>query len=256
MTKPFLLAQLSDPHIGATWTQSDPAAKWREAIACLGRLPDPADAILVSGDLVDHAGDAEYAVVKSALDTLDVPTYVLPGNHDDRALLRKHFGLPGEGDERVHYAVDLGPVRLVVLDTVRAGHDSGELAGGQLEWLEAELSAAPHQVTLIALHHPPFLTGMRAWDAIGLPASDRAALRDLVRRHPQVLRILSGHVHCPITGQLDGCIAVTAPSTYIQARPRFESNELELSYDAPAFAVHAVAGTDVVSYVEPVTGFA
>lgn len=253
MTKPFFLVQLSDPHIGATWTNRDPAASWRAAIQSVASLPDRPDAVLVSGDLVEHGADDEYVVVKSALDAIDAPTFVLPGNHDDRARLRQHFELPGERDEPVHYAVDLGPVRLVVLDTTKPGADFGELGERQLDWLEAELSSDSDRDTLLAMHHPPFATGMPPWDAIGLAPSDRAALSDVIRSHPHVRRILAGHVHCPITGELAGCIALSAPSTYVQARPRFDLNELDLSDESAAFAVHAVHGSEVVSFVEPVT---
>lgn len=253
MTKPFLLVQLSDPHIGATWTNRDPAALWRAAIELVRDLPDRPDAVLVSGDLGEHGADEEYAVVKSALDTIAAPVFVLPGNHDDRARLRQHFGLGGEHDEPVHYTVDLGPVRLVVLDSTRPGADFGALGKPQLDWLEAELAAAPDQDTLLAMHHPPFLTGMAPWDAIGVVPADRAGLGDVVRRHPQVRRILAGHVHCRITGELAGCIVLSAPSTYVQARPRYDTDELDLSDESAAFAVHAVHGSEIVSFVEPVT---
>ena len=89
--------------------------------------------------------------------------------------------------------------------------------------------------------------------AIGLAPSDRAALSDVIGRHPNVVRILAGHVHCPLTAELAGCVALSAPSTYVQARPRFKADELDLSDESAAFAVHAVHGAEVVSFVQPVT---
>ncbi len=50
---------------------------------------------------------------------LDAPLYVLAGNHDDRRALHRHFGVPGADGEPVQYAVDLGALRLVVLDSTR-----------------------------------------------------------------------------------------------------------------------------------------
>jgi 3',5'-cyclic-AMP phosphodiesterase len=95
MTKPFLLVQLSDPHIGATWADGDPVAGLRAAVEAVRRLPDDPDAVLMSGDLADNAADGEYDVVRELLAQLGAPAYVLPGNHDDRATLRRHFDLPG-----------------------------------------------------------------------------------------------------------------------------------------------------------------
>jgi 3',5'-cyclic-AMP phosphodiesterase len=176
MTKPFLLLQLSDPHVGATWGDGDPVVGLTRAVESVRRLPDRPDAVLVSGDLADNAADGEYEFVREMLARLDAPVYVLPGNHDDRDTLRRHFDLPGAIGTPVQYAVDLGPLRLVVLDSTRPGEDRGELDWQRLTWLDAELAAAPDRITLIAMHHPPLSTGIEAWDEIGLPVADRAAL--------------------------------------------------------------------------------
>jgi 3',5'-cyclic AMP phosphodiesterase CpdA len=84
-----------------------------------------------------------------------VPLYVLAGNHDDRGALHRHFGVPGADGEPVQYSADLGPLRLVVLDTTRPGEDAGELDAERLGWLDRELAAAPDLPTLLAMHHPP-----------------------------------------------------------------------------------------------------
>lgn len=263
-TEPFVLVQLSDPHVGARWSSGatdsgtawaarDPAAGWEAAIEAVRRLPVPPNAVLVSGDLANGATDAEYATLKSSLARLDAPAYVLPGNHDHRGRLREHFGLAGEPTAPVDYAVDLGAVRLVVLDTTKPGHDGGELEPGQLNWLDAELAASRHPVTLLAMHHPPFATGAPAWDAIGLSPADRAALAAVIGRHPHVRRILAGHVHRAITAELAGRIALTVPSTYVQARLDLGATQLAFADDPAGFAVHAVRGTDVISHIQPVT---
>ena len=101
MSRPFLLAQLSDPHIGADWGGGDPVAGLAAAVAAVLALPQAPDAVLVSGDLVDHATDAEYEQARKLLAPLRAPLFVLPGNHDDRGALRRHFGVPGAGSEPV-----------------------------------------------------------------------------------------------------------------------------------------------------------
>jgi Icc protein len=141
MPEPFLIAQLSDPHIGADWIAPDPAALLSAAVAALAQLGP--DVVIVSGDLVENAEDAEYERVQGALEPLDVPVHVLPGNHDDRDALHRHFDVPGAGGAPVQYAVELGPLRLVVVDSTAPGHEHGELDGERLGWLDAELAAAP-----------------------------------------------------------------------------------------------------------------
>jgi Icc protein len=252
VTRPFLLAQLSDPHIGADWADGDPVAGLAAAVETVLAMSLEPDAVLVSGDLADHASDAEYEQVRELLEPLRAPVYVLPGNHDDRHALRRHFGVPGAAAEPVQYSVDLGPVRLTALDTTRPGEDPGELDAERLGWLDSELAAAPEQPTLVAMHHPPLATGVPAWDELALAPGDRVALGEVVGRHAQVRRLVTGHVHRTISGSLAGCAVLTIPSTYVQGRLNFGATELELAEEPAGFAVHAVLDGEVVSHVQPV----
>jgi 3',5'-cyclic AMP phosphodiesterase CpdA len=252
MSTPFLLVQLSDPHIGADWGAGDPVAMLAAAVDAVHALESDPDAVLVSGDLAEHAADGEYEQVRELLAPLDGPLYVLPGNHDDRAALRRHFDVPGADDGPVRYAVDLGPLRLVVLDSTRPGEDGGELDPDRLAWLAQALAAAPDVPTVVAMHHPPLSTGIPAWDQIGLAPADRRALGHVVARHPQVRRIVAGHVHRTLSGELGGRSVLAAPSTYLQAQLAFGAREIRLSSDPPAFAVHALLDGELLSHIQPV----
>lgn len=94
-------------------------------------------------------------------------------------------------------------------------------------------------------------TGIPAWDEIGLHDADRQALAEVIDRHPQVRRLVGGHVHRAIGGELAGRGVLTVPSTYVQARLNFAMQELELSADPAGFAVRAVVGGDLVSHIQP-----
>jgi Icc protein len=253
MAKPFLLVQLTDPHIGASWADADPVAGLTATVEAVRQLPDAPDAVLVSGDLADHAAGDEYATVRELVARLGAPVYALPGNHDDRDMLRRHFDIAGTPGTPVQYAVDLGPLRLVVLDSQRPGEGRGELDADRLAWLDAELSAAPDRMTIVALHHPPVSTGIEVWDRVGLPAADRHALADVLRRHPHVRRIVAGHVHRTLAGDLGGTAVLAIPSTYVQARLHFDTDEIELVAEPRAFAVHAIRDGELASHVQPVT---
>jgi Icc protein len=252
VTEPFVLVQLSDLHLGADWGGHDPVAALAAAVQSVQALRPRPDAVLVSGDLAENAGDAEYQQVRELLAPLEAPLYVLPGNHDDRAALRRHFDLAGAGGEPVQYAADLGPLRLVVVDTTCPGVDPGALDDERLSWLDAELAAAPDAPTLIAMHHPPLVTGIPALDATGLVADDRRALAEVVARHPQVRRLVGGHVHRPVAGDLAGRAVLTAPSTYLQARLDLCAEELQLVPEPPGFALHALLDGELTSHVHPV----
>jgi 3',5'-cyclic-AMP phosphodiesterase len=246
--KPFLLVQLSDPHIGAEWGGDDSEPKLAAAVASVRALAPSPDAVLISGDLADNASNAEYEQVRELLAPLDAPLYVLPGNHDDRSALRRHFDVPGADDQPVQYAADLGTLRLVVLDSTRPGEIPGELDADSLAWLDATLAAADTP-TLVALHHPPLATGIPAYDEMGLSATSRVALGTVIAAYPQVRRVVAGHMHRAITADLVGRSVLAVPSTYVQARLEFDAEEVQLSAEPCGFAVHTVLDGEVVSHV-------
>ena len=252
MSDPFLLVQLSDPHVGADWIDADPLALLADAVESVRAMPQQPDAVVVSGDLTDHGADVECEAVRETLAILDVPIHVLPGNHDLREPIRRCFELPGHADEPIQYAVDLGPLRLVVLDTTIPGEDAGALDAERLGWLDDTLAQEPDALTLIAMHHPPLRSGVPALDRIALALADQRALGDVVERHPQVQRFVAGHVHRVMAGQLAGRTALAVPSTYVQTQLDFSLEEIELADEPAGFGVHAVRDGELSSHVQPV----
>lgn len=249
--KPFLLVQLSDLHVGAAWAPVDPLARFRACVETIRQSPARPDAVIISGDLADHGSVEEYAQVRQEVATLGVPVHVVPGNHDDRRTLRACFGLPGEGAAPIHYTADVGPLRLVMLDSTVPGEDRGELGREQLSWLKATLTAAPQRATLLVMHHPPLHTGMTMFDSVGLSDSTRLELGRILSQHCQVRAVVSGHLHRAIAAHIGGGLALTAPSTYVQARLDPAANGFPLAEgEPPAFAVHALLGDDLISHTQ------
>ncbi|MHB1431034.1 MAG: phosphodiesterase [Streptosporangiaceae bacterium] len=251
--KPIVIAQISDLHVGATWAPFDPLARFMASVTAIRRLPDRPEAILVSGDIADHGSADEYAVVAAELGALGIPVHVAAGNHDDRAALREYFSLPGNGAEPIDYAVQVGPLKVLVLDSTVDGADRGDIEAGQLDWLETTLAAAPGRPTALLMHHPPARTGVPALDAIGLSVPARLELGRIVARHSQVRAILSGHFHRAIATRLGARAVLTAPSTYTQISVHPSVDELHAAADeSSAFLVHRFLDGEVVSYVQSV----
>lgn len=247
---PFLLLQISDPHIGATWEDTDPEACLSHVVEAILALPDRPDALLVSGDLTQNGTPEEYGRLRDLLAPLDLEPHVLPGNHDLRAPLREAFGLPGEGDEPVSHAVDLGPLRLVCLDSTILGGEGGALDEGRIEWLDAALGEDREKPTVLALHHPPLRSEMPGFERIGLAPEGREALAAVLERHPQVLRVVAGHVHRAIVAELAGRAVVTVPSTYLQAALDFTTTGIGMRPDPPGFAIHALLGGALATHLQ------
>jgi 3',5'-cyclic AMP phosphodiesterase CpdA len=247
---PFTIVQLTDPHIGAAWIEDPEGALAAAVDAVHSVLPAGPNAVIVTGDIANTPAEAEYVRARSLLDELRAPLYVQPGNHDDRAGLQRHFDLPD--GELLQYAVELGPVRLVALDTKRDGSDGGQLDSGRLEWLERTLAEDRTTPTLIALHHPPLLTGIAPMDAIGIPPADRHALAELVSRHESVQLITGGHTHRTLVGALGHAPVLSLGSTARQLKLDFDASEMSFVDEPPCFGVHVLIDGRLVSHVQPV----
>ncbi len=212
----MLIAQFSDLHIRLpgllAYRQVDTAAMLRAAIAQLMQMHPLPEALLITGDLVDFGTAQEYAHLQALLAPVSMPIYAVPGNHDEREAFRAVFGprgyLPDEGF--LNFAVDLGPLRLIGLDTLVEGQGGGALCEDRLAWLEATLREAMEVPTLIALHHPPFPTGIAHMDRIGLEGA--AEFAAIVERHAQIEAITCGHVHRVVSTTLSGRRTLIAPS--------------------------------------------
>ena len=213
----YAVAQISDLHVVRPGRQLagviDTAGFARAAVEHLNHLDPQPDAILATGDLIDGGSATEYLHLKELVAPLRAPLWLMPGNHDDRSALRAAFPERVElaGDGFVQFVIE-GPVRVVCLDSTRPGEEGGRLDARQLEWLDVTLAAAPTTPTIVALHHPPFETGIGHMDAIGLDPGDASRLGAVVAAHSQIERVQCGHLHRSIVCRWHGTIAATAPS--------------------------------------------
>jgi Icc protein len=245
----LILCQITDLHIKAGGRKSyrvvDTAGSLRRCIDSVMQLKQRPDAVVLTGDLVDSGEPQEYAFLRELLQPLTMPYYLLPGNHDERGTLRAafpdHAYLQGNGyrrdGDRVLYAIDDFPLRIVALDTVVPGAAGGVVDAASLAWLDRTLRGQPEKPTVIAMHHPPFITGIGYMDEIGL--ENAAELERLVRRHSQVERIICGHLHRPIHTRFGGTIASTCPSVAHQVVLDLDANAPSLFVmEPPAYQLH------------------
>jgi 3',5'-cyclic AMP phosphodiesterase CpdA len=241
----MILAQLSDTHVvrpGAKYFGADSARYLAEALAALQTLVPRPDAVIVTGDLVHRGSKPEYARFVRIMAGLDLPYYVVPGNHDDRDRMRavlapETFG--SSAGTRVRYTLEAHGVRLIGLDaTGEPSFPNASLDADSLDWFEATLAAAPLVPTIVAVHQPPFRTGLVYLDVFRYEGAAR--FRRALERHPNVGRVLCGHIHCVRTARLGSALALSGPSTAPQIVPELFGRRLfALRREAPGFAVHA-----------------
>lgn len=261
----MMFAQITDTHIrlpGAVVAgRSDTTAFLKRCVVRLNGLEPRPDFLLVTGDLVDRGTEAEYAHLKDILAPLEMPVRLALGNHDGRDAFRSAF--PGldywnASEPFVQYALDAGPVRLVVLDTHDPGRASGALCEARLDWLRGRLAEDRGRPTVVALHHPPIPVGMPGMDAIRLLAgADR--LCEILAAAPNVERILAGHLHRPVTARMAGTVLDVMPGTAHQFDLDLGGGRPPgMMFEPPMIQLHVwVEGAGLVShkiYVDPADG--
>jgi len=242
----MLLAQISDLHIkrpGAlAYRRVDTAAALTRTIERLNALAPRPEAVVITGDLVDLGTVEEYRHLRSLLAPLAIPYYLLIGNHDDPEALREVFddhAYLHTGETFLQYAVDVGPLRLVALDSRTPGASAGMLDETRLAWLEAQLEAARAQPVVVALHHPPFLSGIDHMDRQRLDPTSSTRLADIIRRFDNIERVICGHVHRPMFVRFGGTIAsaVPAPAHQVALDLRDDAPSAFMM-EPPAYALH------------------
>lgn len=252
----MLFAQITDLHVRVPGDRLDgrvdTGAFLERAVARLNALVPRPDFVLITGDLVDRGNEAEYAHFRRLLEPLAMPARLALGNHDNREAFRAGFpdlGYWDPGEPFVQYALDLGAVRLLVLDTLDQGRSSGALCGRRLDWLAERLAEDRTTPTVVAMHHPPIPVGLPGLDRLRLlEGAERFAT--LVATAPNVERVLAGHLHRPVTARFAGTVLDVMPGAAHQVHLDPEgSAPLRLVLEPPVLQLHGfVPGAGLVSH--------
>jgi Icc protein len=242
--KPVLIAQISDLHIkppgSLAYGRVDTAAALERCVAALNAFAPQPDLVVISGDLADTPTSHEYEHLKRLLEPLKLPFAGIPGNHDSRELMRAAF-------PHAAYAISSGPLNqkveaggldLLLLDSSVHGKPHGELEMATLQWLDATLAAAPNRPALLFLHHPPFTAGIWHMDRQNL--LNAGELAEIVKRHPRVQRIATGHVHRATLTMFAGVLTTICPApNHAVDLDLAQLREPSFKVEPPAFHLHA-----------------
>ncbi|WP_408994233.1 metallophosphoesterase [Streptomyces sp. 1268] len=234
----MLLAQISDLHLDGSDRARDRTSRVMDH---LRSLPRPVDALLVTGDIADHAAEAEY---EEAVRLLDVPFPVLacPGNHDARPAYRKAFLGEAPATAPVNRVHHIAGTAILMCDATIPGRNEGRLDAETLAWIDATLGALPDGVpALIAFHQPPVELHHPLADATMLQEPERLAA--LLDAHPRVVAVLTGHAHTAAASTFAGRPLIVGPAVTWTLRLPWEGDRPADRDQPPGLAFH-VLGED------------
>ena len=243
---PLFIAQLTDPHVVVPGTDEelfvDNNERLASAVNKVNSESPRVSAVLATGDLTNWGHPAEYEALASLLQPLAVPVLPIPGNHDDRALMRAAFpDIPWVDASHASWSMviegaDTTSVRIVGLDSSIPDEPGAEFDAEREEWLRSTLRDQVDAPTILAIHHPPFITGIGWMDGSGFAGLDR--LEAVLTEYP-VDQIVCGHLHRPITSSIAGIPAQVGLSTV-------QHIDLDLSPDAGVSLIHEPVGYQVL----------
>lgn len=209
-------AHITDIHLSEedTWGTLGGRAGdiFRETVRYFNHL-ESLDFVLITGDILNNATPGEVTLARDILSTLNKPWHFVPGNHDGfidpklpnayapheaLPLFDPRLADPVPYVQHVYWNRAITPgVRLIGLDS-RVGDDwAGEVSAKQIAWLDAELTACPDDLVIVAVHHP--LHDLGPHNSVPpfekFIVSNGREVEAVLDRHPQVRLVLAGHHH-------------------------------------------------------------
>lgn len=243
MSARVAIVQISDLHIKPrgqlAYRHVDTAAALTRCIETLNRFAPQPDLVVISGDLVDAPLKESYDHLVRLLAPLAIPYAAIPGNHDDRAMLRTalfdgEFGRTGGVSNRM---LAVGDVDVVLINSSVFGAAHGELDAKTMVWLDGALSASTTRPALLFLHHPPFATGIAHMDVQNL--RNAGELAAILQRHPRARLVAAGHLHRAVLTSFAGVAATICPApNHAVALDLDARMSPGLTVEPPAFHLH------------------
>lgn len=199
----------------------DTNARTQEAIAFINKNHADADLLVIAGDLADHGDAASYRRLKDLFAEIDLPYVITLGNHDNRPNFLAEFGDVAEPETgKMDRAVALDGCGIVILDSSEPGIGSGRLNAAQLGWLSKRLAEYASMPVVVVMHHN--ICPLHNQNDI-IILEQREALVEVLREHPDIRTVVSGHVHMTSSGTYRGIPFSTFAGNHYSIEPTLQS---------------------------------
>ena len=159
-TKPFCFAFISDTHIGSP--NGGAEEDLRRTVADINRTKDLAF-VVITGDVTELGKNSELALAKKILDSLRIPYYIIPGNHDTG--WSESGGLSFTrtfGADKFHFIYN-GIHFLGCASGPYVRMSDGHVPRGAVNWLDSTLKRIGNNEPVIFLNHYPLDNQLDNW---------------------------------------------------------------------------------------------
>ncbi|MCW3089571.1 MAG: metallophosphoesterase [Ferruginibacter sp.] len=179
--KAFRFAFISDTHINVG--NDTPEEDLRRTVRDINAMSDIAF-VVITGDITEMGTNEELKMAKQILDSLDIPWYIIPGNHDTGwsesggVMFSTIFG-----DDKFNFEYD-GIRFLGCASGPYVRMSDGHVPRNAVNWLDDELKKLKPGQPLIFLNHYPIDNQLDNWYEV----------TDRLRQH-NTWAILCGHGH-------------------------------------------------------------
>jgi 3',5'-cyclic AMP phosphodiesterase CpdA len=211
-TAPFSFIQLCDPQLGMGGYEHDKQT-FMQAVQQINSME--VDFAVICGDLVHHMSDSSLTDFQEIRSGLDVPSYLVPGNHDvrnvpDESSLKKYRETFGDD----YYTFDHEGVTFIFVNTQLWKSEIGTESDKHDEWFKTTLQSKDNENRVIVTgHYPIFIQSPDEKDEyFNLPVEKRMELLTLMENH-NVVAYLSGHKHEFVSNTYGSIQLVTGETT-------------------------------------------
>ena len=190
-----------------------------DVVRHIGESGQTFDHVVVTGDHTHDELPESYQMVRRILHPWLDRLWQVPGNHDDRSVLRSVFGdrVSGVGQDRITFSFSAGRWLCLGVDTHVPGAVPGRIESDQIEWIRQQIRwTNPDRVALF-MHHPPVDVGSLWMDPIGL--SGKELLHKLFDAERRIQLVCCGHVHHEFSSEVSNAKIFTTPATGLQFSP-------------------------------------
>lgn len=224
------LVQISDTHLmdipEKKFIDTNPEYSFHRIISEICDRHDDIDGIIHTGDVAQVATQATYTRYLHYMQSLNVPFYQTPGNHDSLAIF------PYPQNQKVT-VIELEQWCIILFSSVVPEQTDGHIDEEQLKQLEDLLQRQQDKHVILGCHHHPLHVQSDWIDQHCL--KNTRDFTTIIEKHSNIKAIIHGHVHQEANFCFGDILVLSVPSTCVQFKPK--SKDFALDQIAPGYRV-------------------